>query len=485
MEKPAFKARYQHRQWRESALQQRGGHARNQRWQVYLWCGGNVELRLPQNNQDIAIIAQVSNDSKFSGTLSSLKLTLASVTLTPNNVAFNNNGLRVAQATLQLPPSLGNNSAQLNDVRIDSSGISIGGSAKFAFLDFKIGSGNGFSVTGVTAQLTLAADRSYKITLAGTVNVNVENINAIVKGSVTVDSQGHITGQVDSFKFALAGLEVQALNAQVSNSDLTVAEASLKTPSSWGGASVAVYNLRVGPSGVRIGGKFAVPEIKAGSISLSSLYGELKEEGRGYSISLGGKFRTPALGSPNCALGVEASMYVGTNGMTTVALKAFEAQAASADFQLRYVKVGLTGCRIPIAQTGFHLTRVQGSLTLAQNQTIIDLGVTVANDGEWLKGDADMRMQFSPWQIDFNGSVTLFSIFKAAEMKATMRSGYFSADLRVHIAPVQTSPTMPIPSIASPTWRSKPRAWPRRSCRAARYNTRLLPKTTGLRTTMG
>jgi len=393
-----------------------------------------LELRLPQNNQDIKIQAQINTKGEFSGSLSRITLTLATVSLVLDNVSFNNKGLAVSQATLRLPPTLGGTSAALIDVRVDASGLRIGGgSVRIAFPDIKIGSASGFAMRQVSAELRIAADRTYKVTLYGTVEVKVKSVNAMVKGSISVDSQGRLSGEIEAFTFGLAGLEVQVLNARVNNGELSVAEASLKTPPSWGGAMVAVYNLRISSAGVKIGGgKFAVPEIKAGKIALGSLYGELKEEGNGYSISLGGKFRTPALGGPNCALGVDATMYVGTDGATTVQLTAVQAQTTGiSSIELRYVHVGLTGCKIPIAQTGFYLTRVEGSLTLSKTQTIIDLGVTVANDGEWLKGDADMRMQFNPWQIDFAGSVTLFSIFKAAEMKATMRSGYFTADLRV------------------------------------------------------
>ena len=393
-----------------------------------------LELRLPQNSQDVKIQAKINNQGAFSGSLNRITLKLATVSLVLDTVSFNNNGLAVSQATLQLPPTLGGSSAALINVRIDDSGLRIGGgSVRIAFPDIRIGSASGFAMKQVSAELRVAADRTYKVTLYGTVEVKVKTLNAMVKGSISVDSQDRLSGEIESFNFGLAGLEVQVLNAHVNNGELSVAEASLKTPSSWGGATVAVYNLRISSAGVKIGGgKFAVPEIKAGKISLGSLYGELREEGNGYSISLGGKFRTPALGGPNCALNVGASIFVGTDGATNVKLTAFEAKPnAITSFELRQVKVGLTGCKIPIAQTGFYLTRVEGSLTLTKNQTIIDLGVTVANDGEWLKGDADMRMQFNPWQIDFAGSVTLFSIFKAAEMKAQMRSGYFSADLRV------------------------------------------------------
>ena len=397
-----------------------------------------IQLRLPQNAQDIAAQARVDTDGKFSGSLNQLTLKIATVTLKLDNVQFNNRGLAVVKASLLLPANLGGASGSLSDVRVGADGLSIGGgSARIPFPDLKLGSANGFSVTKASVEIALAADRTFKITLYGTVNIKVKSVSTMAAGSISVDSQGRFRGKVDEFSLNLAGLEVLVRDVVVNGDELSVAEASLKTPASWGGAGVAVYNLRISPNGVRIGGgRFAIPEIKVGSITLGALYGELREESNGYVISLGGKFRTPGLGGPNCGLNVGATMYVGVNNALVVSLTATDPAAASpqgvSDFQLRQVSVGLSGCRAPIGTTGAYLTRVQGSLTLTQGQTVIDLGVSIADGANIITADADMRMQFNPWQMDLDGAVTIFSIFKAAEMKAKIRPNLFSFDLRVH-----------------------------------------------------
>jgi len=396
---------------------------------------GMLQLRLPQNAQDIAIEAQVDTEGNFSGTVDTITLSLANTSLQLSDLAFDNEGLTVASGTLVLPDKLGGGTAVLEEIRIDESGLSIGGgSVSFAFPDVRLGSSSGFAVTDVVGTLSFAADRTYKLTLEGTVHVDVKSSSAEVHGSITVDSQGRFTGTIDHFYFTVAGLELSVTGARVADGVLTVEEASFKAPASWGGAEVAVYNLRISSTGVRIGGgRFALPDIKAGSVSLGGLYGELREEGAGYVISAGGKFRIAGLGGPNCMLGVGATVYVdAASGDTVLALDTPQQELeGAAGLALRQVHVGLSGCRIAIGTTGFFLTRVEGTLTLSNNQTEIDLGVTIANDGEIVKGDADLHMGFNPWQLDFAGSITLFSIFKAAELDATIKSGYFSADLRL------------------------------------------------------
>ena len=393
-----------------------------------------LQLRLPQNNQDITIAATVDSDGQFSGSVSQISLTIANATLTMVDLTFDNTGLQVSEATIQLPAALGGGSGSLYELAIGQDGLSIGGgSVRFPFPDIKLGGATGFAVTNIVAELAIAADRSFKMTLGGTVQINARSVRATAAGTISVDSQGRVSGTIAEFNITVAGMNITVKNAKVNNGELSVAEASMKTPASWGGAEIAVYNLRISSSGVRIGGgRFAVPNIKIGSVSLGSLSGELREEGSGYVISLAGKFRIAGLGGPNCMLGVGATVYVSSSGSTVLDLTAFDTTAQAPNgVELRYVQVGLTGCRIPLGQTGFFLTRVQGSLTLTADQTVIDLGISIANQGDLVRGDADMRIQFNPWQIDFAGSITLFSIFKAAELKAKVRSNYFSADLKV------------------------------------------------------
>ena len=412
-----------------------------------------LQLRLPQNAQDIRVTAEIDNAGEFSGSIDQLTLVIAGARLQMVNVAFDTNALEVERAELQLPARLGGVTGFVDDIRINGSGLTIGGGgAEFPFPDFKLGSG-GFSVTEASAQIAFSVDRTYKLTIAGRVQVAVKNISAMVKGEITYDSQGRFTGRVEDFGISVVGLSLRIVNARVGDGEFAVDQASLKAPASWGGAEITVYNLSISPGRIRIGGgRFALPEIRAGSASLGGLYGEFRDEGNGYIISAGGRFGLPSLGDPRCSLGVGATIFLGASGNAQLSFTADSswvpvgpsgvipegAQPAVApdtnsitSFQLREVYVGLRSCRIAIGSTGFFLTRVEGRLTLTTNQTIVDLGVSIADGGNIVTGDADMRLQFNPWQIDFAGSITIFSIFKAAELKATARSGYFSADLRV------------------------------------------------------
>jgi len=443
---------------------------------------GTLQLRLPQNSQDIAITASMNTAGQISASLSQLTLKLASVDLRLTNVSFNNSGLSVAQGTLQLPASLGGASGVVNNVTIDKDGLNIGGAgATFPFPDFKLGSSSGFSVTGVQATLVIAGDKTYKLTLAGTVQISVPGTSASATGSISVDSQGQLSGSVSTFSLTVAGLELQVTNVQINGDTLSAASASLKVPSQWGGASAAVYNVTVSPGGgVQIGGgSFTLPDIQAGGFTVKSVYGSLKRVGNGYEISGGGKFGVPGLGGGgSCAIGVDVTIYVNGAGETVLeltpsavrsndfsrsavrsndfsrSLPGQESQMttevvttnnissndfsrfprglyAPAGLSLRDVKLGLYGCTIPIGSTGFGLTRVEGRVTLSSGSTRISIGVSVESTAlrvagyAALRGDIDMSMATSPAEFGLAGAIYVFA-FKASELniKITESDGF-------------------------------------------------------------
>ena len=407
---------------------------------------GVLQLRLPQNSQNINITASMNTSGQINASLSQLTLHLASVTLSLDKVQFSNNGLSVAQGTLQLPSSLGSASGAVSDVTIDQDGLQIGAAGvAFDFPDFKLGSSSGFSVTSVEATLKVSDDWTYKLTLGGTVSISVPGTSASATGSVSVDSQGNLSGSVNAFSLTVAGLELEATGVTISGGTLSMASASLKVPSAWGGASAAVYNVTISPDGgVQIGGgKFTLPDIKAGGFNVSGVYGSLKSVGSGYEISGGGKFGVPGLGGGgSCAIGVDVTIYVNQLGETVLTLAPpAELDVRSNDFsrfphglhglytpdglQLRHVRLGLYDCTIPIGSTGFGLTRVEGSVTLSSGSTRITIGVSVESTAlrvagySALRGDIDMSMATSPAEFGLTGSIYVFA-FHAGQLDVSI-----------------------------------------------------------------
>ncbi len=394
---------------------------------------GQLQIRLPQNSQNIDITGSINTNGHISATISQITLALATVNLKLNNIALSNSGLSVASGTLNLPGALGGTSGSVSNVTIDNGGLHIGGAGlTFNFPNFRIGSGSGFSVTNVRATVQIAADQSYKLTLAGTVQVSIPGSSVSAGGSITVDKSGAIRGTMNEFALTVAGLELRIKGATIAGDTLSVSSAGLKIPAAWGGMAASVSNVRVSPSGISIGGgTFSVPEIKAGGFTLGGISGSLQRVGNGYEISADGQFRVPGLGSSG-SCGIKVGLTIAyTNGALAVSI-APPAEAAPGSetpgsfnailgLALRSVRLGLYGCQIPIGTTGFALTRVEGSVTLSAGSTQVKVGVSVETSAlrvagkAALRGDLDMGMVTKPAEFSLSGTLYVF-VFKASQL---------------------------------------------------------------------
>jgi len=424
---------------------------------------GLLKLFLPQNSQAINFTAQLDTQGRFQGTLDQLTINIATISLHLTKIGFDNTNLSVAKGTLTLPASMGGITGIVTDVRIDENGLSIGGGGVGIPLpDFDMGSG-AFTVTDAMLSFEVGADRTFKVSISGTIQIAVKSLNASATGSISVDSQGHVSGYIQSFSISIAGLGLAIEKAEITGDGFFAAKAALQVPGSWGGLTAEVYNVSIGPDGISIGGgRFKLPNIQAGSVTLAGLEGWFIEVEGGYEIGAGGKFVIPGLGGgAGCGISVSVTIFVDAAGQTVARIETTqppmetllaEELASSgnprltnltpedvAEIQglaLRNVSVALEGCSIAIGNTGLYLTRVSGSLTLYQGTTRIDLGVTISGGPKVLgvsaiSGDVDLGMQFNPFQLDLTGAINLFSIFKMAEMSATIRQDLFSASLRV------------------------------------------------------
>ena len=424
---------------------------------------GTLKLFLPQNNQSIDFSAQIDTQGNFKGSLDQLSLTLASLTLKLTDINFDNTSISAAQGSLTLPPSLGGVTGFVNNIRIDSNGLSIGGGGiSIPLPDFKM-VGDAFSVTDASLTFEISTDRTFKVTIAGTISLAVKKFSATTTASITVDSQGNISGSVESFSISIVGFGLLVEGATITEEGFFASKAALQVPSGWGDVAVEVQNIRIGSDGVSIGGgKFKLPDIKVGKVTLGGLEGWFIEEDGGYEIGAGGKFFIPGLGGgASCGISVSVTFYIDAKGRTVARIEP-PAQPATGPslnevasagnmhpanftpedvaeiegFALRNVTVGLTGCSIPIGNTGLYLTEVSGSLTLNKGTTRIDLSVTISGGPRILNtyaisGKIGMGVQFNPFELDLAGGIDLFSIFKLATMEATIRKNLFSATLHI------------------------------------------------------
>jgi len=404
---------------------------------------GTLQLRLPQNSQDIPFHATIDTQGHIQGSVDELSLSLASLNLRLANVSFTNSGLAVAKGTLDLSRIGGSAAFQVDNVTIDRAGLHIGGAGGTFTIneEIRLGSSAGFRVRLQQGTLQIADDRTYKLTLVGMVQIDVPGNSGVqASGTLSLDSQGHFGGSVQKFTLTVAGLSLAVDDVVIDGDTLKVASARLQAPQEWGGAEAALYNVTLSKShGIQIGGgSFTLPTVKAGGFTVSA-HGALKPDGDGYLIEASGTFGVPGLGSSgSCALLVDVTLQ--SHGQTTVltlsppgadTIAAWRARHIPqtpdqpGGLYLKQVHVRLN-CTIPIGNTGFALTRAEGTVTLAQGSTTVKLGVTVESTSlrvagySALRGDVDMTMCTSPAEFGLVGSLYVFA-YHAGQLEVSIK----------------------------------------------------------------
>lgn len=411
---------------------------------------GTLQLRLPQNSLDVALAAQIDAAGNLSGTVNQLALRTASLALTLNQVSLSHTGLAVAHGNLDLTSLGGRADFQVNDIRIDKDGLHMGGSGlTFAINEhIRLGGSSGFSVLVQQGTLGIAVDRTYLLTMTGTIELDVPGNSGVrTSGVIVVDSHGHFGGHAQAFALSVAGLSMQLDSPIISSDTLKLASARLAAPPEWGGEQVEVDNVSISKrNGIQIGGgSFALPDIKAGGFIISA-HGSLQPDGDGYMIAAGGKFGVPNLSrSGSCALAVDVKLQTRANA-TVLTLGPAGSEPGEEDESLRtagpaarhtlkpnrpsalYLRQAhlLLGCAIPIGATGFSLTRVEGSVTLEQGTTSVQVGASIASDLRVgvpaLRGDVDLSMSTNPAEFGLAGSLYVF-VFHASQLDATIKEG--------------------------------------------------------------
>ena len=209
---------------------------------------------------------------------------------------------------------------------------------------------------------------------------------------------GSVGASVPDFNVNIAGLTLRIHKAQFGNlypgetPYLFAREATLKTPSAWGGLSQTVYSVRMEADGdVSIGGgKFRIPTIEAGGFTLGSLEGSLRRVGGSYEIAAEGKFHIVAASAGRCELNVNTTLSAGARSASVLDINSDEApvqsvvlassEAAAPDsLALREFGVGLWNCfpGIPVGNSGLFLTGVRGQIVLRDNIQSVSVRIQV------------------------------------------------------------------------------------------------------------
>ena len=78
--------------------------------------------------------------------------------------------------------------------------------------------------------MILAKDRSYGFEVEGTVTVQLAKQTAEATGTLRMDSNGGVSGSIESFKLTIAGLELAIKSATIKEGTFEAAEATLSIP---------------------------------------------------------------------------------------------------------------------------------------------------------------------------------------------------------------------------------------------------------------
>ncbi|NOZ71358.1 MAG: fibronectin type III domain-containing protein, partial [Chloroflexi bacterium] len=393
-----------------------------------------------QITADVRIRFSEDGSMEFEVLGASLELQLLStVTLSLQQVSWQNGGLHAGEATLQFSQEVDNASVTLFDVVIDENGLSLEGGG-ISLPDFRLGGEDaGFLFTGAPPnahpQATLErwetdGISNYRFTIEGRLEIDFPGGEGSATGVLKLYGS-HLRAELTGMSISVAGLSLSAEDVSITGSELYAYNATISVPFDFGGGHATLYGLRISPDGISIeGGDFALPDIEAGGFRLGSLRGYLRPIPGGYEIGAQGYFSLPNISGAGGCEGIEVGLIIGVDAMnqTVVTITPLEktppipalrnipsSPDAPTGVYLKEVSLALT-CTIPIGNTGFNLTRVSGTLTLNANSTHVELTVSVASAitlpgvGPAARLDGYASLDTSPFNILLGGALYLFEI---------------------------------------------------------------------------
>ena len=409
---------------------------------------GTLALQLPQNRLSLPVTAVV-NEAGLSIPLSSLTLKASTVEFKlPNvNVTDLNTPLTAAFGILQLPDKLGGGSRRVDNFSMDTTGLLIAGKATFEAPTIRLLEG---ALVSQGAQVTATLEGSgFNLTIEGPLDLGIPSLTDLPQVTLTLDRAGRLGGGLDEFSIPIAFLDLSVSKAGIKPDGSVYAESATI---SYDKLTATVYNIAVGRNGLKIGGgSFELPDIDLKSFKIISVGGKLIRTAQGYDIGAQGGFQIASVGGQKGApsgggcngIWVAALFSVNTAGKGLVNImpvaEAPQTIQAMTGFRLKEATLKVF-CEIPIGQTGFYLTEVRGTVEIGDSSFKISLGMTVGTkevkDVRIIEADADVSLQFNPFELALTGVLRVFT-YEVAQAEAKLwvnqKSKGFSAKLHIEM----------------------------------------------------
>lgn len=371
----------------------------------YIELEGTLNFKLGKDTALAPGVKIVYKNGKAAAMVTDVALKVAGLALNVKDMAYIDDVFTAASAKLSLPQAWGGSAVSISKVRIDDNGLTLGEvDGKFPIPDFSLF--NVLQVSNTTATLATDAKTTYAVVLTTTLTItNVEvldNANASATGALRI-ADGRVSGNVTGFGFKLVGLGFRVDKAQFLDDRIKAETVGLTLPSSLGGAATTISGLEIGgEAGFAIrGGSFKLPDFAIGTVGFKNINAQFeKDEAGNYLIGAGAK------------LGFEAFSVEGEFKL------AYE--KATDNVQVRRVFLAYegqiaAGTAIPIADTGFFITRVSGSFDLNAETLRVSLGVRAAQALEVagksaLAVEGVVSVQARPFMLTTNASTYLVGL---------------------------------------------------------------------------
>lgn len=254
-------------------------------------------------------------------------------------------------------------------------------------------------------------------------------------------------------EFSLAGFTLRLPTFEErEDGSLYAPRAELSVPGPFP-ASSTVHDVTVKDGKITIGGgKFDLPRIKVADFVLG-LRGSIEtNENDVQIIKAGGSFTVPGLATPVGCSGIEVDVTLEqdddggilmrlqppSDQHSLVEVRPSGPYLVESPDKVKFSEAQLKlNCAIPIGATGFELKSVSGAVTLADDNTTIQIAASIATKGEVLgksivSADGQVTLNTSPFRLALESGVKLF-IFQAATAQAEITAKSFSGVLNIEL----------------------------------------------------
>lgn len=204
-----------------------------------------------------------------------------------------------------------------------------------------------------------------------------------------------------------------------------------KTPDFVGAVEVGIDGVKISPSGISIsGGEFALPDFAIGDgLGFKDVRVKFLIDGSRYYVKGGGKLLVPGMGT----FGAEVSF---TNPSRTYPI----------GLERAYFEWTAYGPGIAMGNTGMFLNGIRGGVTFGPPIELppslkpmfddgirIQLGLTVVDGsgGALVKGDADIWLDITDWDMAFRGNLAVLNGMANAEVLAAITGRGFYGSLEI------------------------------------------------------